>query len=68
MTLSASGEKDVLQPAHEPSWRTTLAAWLFGLLLPAAVVGVVVHFSEIEELGRVVRRLRPACWRERARS
>ncbi len=60
MTLPASEDKDVLQPAHEPSWRTTLAAWLFGLLLLAAVVGVVVHFSEIKELGRVVRRLRLA--------
>jgi hypothetical protein len=60
MTVPPSGEKDVLQLAHEPSWRATLGAWLFGLLLLAAVVGVVVHFSEIEELGRVVRRLRPA--------
>lgn len=42
-----------------PSRRSTVAAWLFGLLLFAAVLGVLVHFSELEELANLLRRLRP---------
>lgn len=42
-----------------PSRRATFAAWLFGLLVLAAVVGTLVHFSELTELGRVVHRLQP---------
>jgi uncharacterized membrane protein YbhN (UPF0104 family) len=40
------------------TWRAAVVAWLFGLLLLAAVVGVIVHFSELHALLMVVRHMR----------
>jgi uncharacterized membrane protein YbhN (UPF0104 family) len=43
-----------------PSWSSVLAAWLFGLLLLAAVITTVVHVSELERFGALIRQLRPS--------
>lgn len=43
-----------------PTARAALAAWLFGLAVFAAVVAAFIHLSELEELARLLRGLRPA--------
>jgi uncharacterized protein (TIRG00374 family) len=42
-----------------PSWRTTVSAWVFGLLLLGGVIVAVLNIGEIEELARVIGRLQP---------
>ncbi len=39
--------------------RGNAAAWVFGLLLLGAVVAIVVRHGELEDLGRIVRSIRP---------
>ncbi len=41
---------------HRIGWRH----WLLGLLIAATLIGVVLHFGEIENFGRLVMRARPA--------
>lgn len=42
-----------------PAPRAALAAWFFGLAVFAAVLAAIVHLSELEELTRLLRGLRP---------
>lgn len=42
-----------------PSWRASLAAWLIGLLVLSSVIAIVLHLSELEEIARLLRTLRP---------
>jgi Mg2+-importing ATPase len=43
-----------------PKMRSALAAWLFGLVMLAAVVTLALHLSEARELWSAARRARPA--------
>jgi uncharacterized protein (TIRG00374 family) len=44
-----------------PTRHATVTAWVFGLLVFGGVVAVMVHFSELQELARLLRSLDP--WR-----
>jgi uncharacterized membrane protein YbhN (UPF0104 family) len=41
------------------SWRSVVTAWLFAVLLLAAVVSVIGHFTELRALVDTIKRLRP---------
>jgi uncharacterized protein (TIRG00374 family) len=41
-----------------PSWRASLAGWLFGLLALASVIALVLHVGELQELVRLLTHLR----------
>lgn len=42
-----------------PSWRASLPAWLFGLLLLGSVVAAIVHLGELQEFTRIARQFEP---------
>lgn len=50
---------DIVAKEQLPSRRAIVAAWVFGLLLLASAVSLGLHLSEFEELGRLLRELRP---------
>ncbi|HEY7056842.1 MAG TPA: lysylphosphatidylglycerol synthase transmembrane domain-containing protein [Vicinamibacterales bacterium] len=55
---------DVVDTAHPfdrspmATWRAAIVAWLFALLILGAVIGLIVHFSELHALAMVVRHMR----------
>lgn len=46
--------------SREPSGRAAAGAWIIALAVLAAVIGAVLRLSELEEIGRLLRRIRPA--------
>ena len=48
----------VVQPAEVPGWRRFLP-WVFGIIVLAALVLVVLHIGEIERFAALARRARP---------